>query len=517
MPLPFDPIRHQAEIHRRTFLGRAAYGLGGAALATLLGSSRSLRAGDAVAPGQRASGATFRKPPHFPIRARRVIHLCMAGGPSHLESFDYKPELKRLHDKPFPDSFTKGQQLAQLQNTELKARGPFCEFRRWGASGQEISTLFPHIGSIADEICIIRSLHTEQINHDPAHAFMNTGTSIKGRPSMGSWLLYGLGSETENLPGFVVLTSAGKSGQQPVSARQWSSGFLPSRYQGILFQSRGEAVHYVGNPEGVCQSTQRQVVEEIGRLNGILAEERIDPEIETRIRQYEMAFRIADVMHGVALGLKKDALIFAREEAAGPLARGDRLRAGFADGGEDDEAGEILRFGAEAIQQPRAHAWPAFDGRACVHERVRGIVIDLLGVHGLDHANLVRERSDIREEAGHGQAALAVGLECHERPARFQFGVLQLRELLTFGERFRKGFAVDVFELGLVIERFEVRGTARHAEMNHAARPNGRVRGPDQGGFSAAKQRRERHAADAESGAAEERAAIDAEFEIFHQ
>ena len=290
MPLPFDPIRHQAEIHRRTFLGRAAYGLGGAALATLLGSSRSLRAGDA--PGQRASGATFRKPPHFPLRARRVIHLCMAGGPSHLESFDHKPELKRLHDKPFPDSFTKGQQLAQLQNTELKARGPFCEFRRWGTSGQEISSLFPHIGSIADEICIIRSLHTEQINHDPAHAFMNTGTSIKGRPSMGSWLLYGLGSETENLPGFVVLTSAGKSGQQPVSARQWSSGFLPSRYQGILFQSRGEAVHYVGNPEGVCQSTQRQVVEEIARLNGILAEERIDPEIETRIRQYEMAFRM---------------------------------------------------------------------------------------------------------------------------------------------------------------------------------------------------------------------------------
>ena len=292
MPLPFDPIRHQAEIHRRTFLGRAAYGLGGAALATLLGSSRSLRAGDAVPPGQRASGATFRKPPHFPIRARRIIHLCMAGGPSHLESFDHKPELKRLHDKPFPDSFTKGQQLAQLQNTELKARGPFCEFRRWGTSGQEISSLFPHIGSIADEICIIRSLHTEQINHDPAHAFMNTGTSIKGRPSMGSWLLYGLGSETENLPGFVVLTSAGKSGQQPVSARQWSSGFLPSRYQGILFQSRGEAVHYVGNPEGVCQSTQRQVVEEIARLNGILAEERIDPEIETRIRQYEMAFRM---------------------------------------------------------------------------------------------------------------------------------------------------------------------------------------------------------------------------------
>jgi hypothetical protein len=135
-------------------------------------------------------------------------------------------------------------------------------------------------------------MQTEQINHDPAHAFMNTGSIIKGRPSMGSWLLYGLGSETETLPGFIVLTSAGKYGLQPVSARQWSAGFLPSKFQGIQFQSRGDAVHYIGNPDGVCQSTQRQVIEEINRLNGLLADERIDPEIQTRIAQYEMAFRM---------------------------------------------------------------------------------------------------------------------------------------------------------------------------------------------------------------------------------
>jgi uncharacterized protein DUF1501 len=285
MPRRLDLSDFQLGISRRTFLGRAAYGLGGAALATLLGRG-------AATASQLSAPQAGASPLRFGARARRIIHLCMAGGPSHLESFDHKPELKRLHDQPFPESFTRGQQLAQLQNSVLKARGPFCEFKRWGASGQEISTLFPHIGSIADDICIIRSLHTEQINHDPAHAFMNTGSIIKGRPSMGSWLLYGLGAETENLPGFVVLTSAGRSGQQPVSARQWSSGFLPSQFQGILFQSRGEAVHYVGNPEGVCQSTQRQVVEEINRLNGMLSEERMDPEIETRIRQYEMAFRM---------------------------------------------------------------------------------------------------------------------------------------------------------------------------------------------------------------------------------
>jgi hypothetical protein len=279
----------ETSINRRTFLGRAAFGLGGLALASLL-DPKLLLAGDAPAPGARWRGIV--NPTHFPVKTKRVIHLCMAGGPSHLESFDYKPKLKELHGKPFPDSFTKGQQLAQLQNTELKARGPFCEFRKLGQSGQEISEIFPNIGGIADDICIIRSMHTEQINHDPAHAFMNTGTQIKGRPSMGSWLLYGLGAETENFPGFVVLTSAGKSGQQPVSARQWSSGFLPSKFEGIQFQSKGDAVHYVGNPEGVCQSTQRQVVEEIKRLNGMLAEERLDPEIHTRISQYEMAFRM---------------------------------------------------------------------------------------------------------------------------------------------------------------------------------------------------------------------------------
>jgi hypothetical protein len=285
----FNPQQFQLNINRRTFLGRAAYGLGGLALASLL-DPKLLRATESTAASTGWKGTV--NPTHFPMKARRIIHLCMAGGPSHLESFDFKPRLKELHGQPFPDSFTQGQQLAQLQNTKLVARGAFCEFKKWGQSGQEISTLFPNIGGIADEICIVRSLHTEQINHDPAHAFMNTGTQIKGRPSMGSWLLYGLGAETEDLPGFVVLTSAGKSGLQPVSARQWSSGFLPSKFEGILFQSKGDAVHYVGNPEGVCQSTQRQVVEEVKRLNGMLAEERIDPDIQTRISQYEMAFRM---------------------------------------------------------------------------------------------------------------------------------------------------------------------------------------------------------------------------------
>lgn len=274
-------------LSRRTFLHRSAYGLGGIALVSLLEQAWLNRA--AAAP---AGWNGVLTESHFPVRAKRVIHLCMAGGPSHLETFDWKPKLKELHDQPFPNSFTQGQQLAQLQNKELKARGPFCNFTRCGQSGLEISDLFPHLQSVADELCLVRSMQTEQINHDPAHAFMNTGSIIKGRPSMGSWLLYGLGAETDELPGFIVLTSAGQYGQQPVSARQWSAGFLPSKFQGIQFQSRGDAVHYIGNPEGVGQSTQHQVIEEINRLNGILAEDRIDPEIQTRIAQYEMAFRM---------------------------------------------------------------------------------------------------------------------------------------------------------------------------------------------------------------------------------
>ncbi len=272
---------------RRTFLSQSFAGIGAFALASLMD-----------APAQGGVRTTNEHPwkalpglPHFPPKAKRIVHLCMAGGPSHLESFDPKPELVRINGQPFPDSFTQGEQLAQLQNAKLNALGSFSKFRKWGKSGLEISESFPHLGSIADELCVIRSMTTEQINHDTAHAFMNTGSIIKGRPCMGSWVLYGLGAETDNLPGYIVMTSQGP-GAQPVSARQWSAGVLPSKFQGVAFQGRGLPVHYIGNPAGVCQSTQRQVVDEIQRLNGMLTQRHIDPEIETRIAQYEMAFQM---------------------------------------------------------------------------------------------------------------------------------------------------------------------------------------------------------------------------------
>ena len=292
-PAPPCPPWRQNEWSRRTFLARPAQAIGALALGTLL-NPRLLGGAPAPATGADGRWRGVLGAPHFLPRAKRIIQLSMAGGPSHLDTFDPKPRLNELDGQPFPESFTRGQQLAQLQHERagLRVRGTKAGFRRCGRSGQLISDLLPHTQRIADELCIVRSLHTEQINHDPAHAFMNAGSIITGRPSFGSWLLYGLGAEADNLPGYVVLMSNGPGNDQPVSARQWSAGFLPSKFQGIQFQSKGAPVHYVGNPDGVCQSLQRQLIDELAELNGHCAERTLDPEIQTRVAQYEMAFRM---------------------------------------------------------------------------------------------------------------------------------------------------------------------------------------------------------------------------------
>ena len=216
----------------------------------------------------------------------------MAGGPSHLETFDYKPKLDELNGKPMPESFTKGQPIAQLQGQALKVQGHLTKFSRHGKSGQLISDYLPHTAKIADDITIVRSLVTEQINHDPAHTFMNTGTAISGRPSMGSWVTYGLGSETEELPGFVVLTSVGGRNPQPIASRQWSAGMLPSRFQGVEFNSSGDPVHYVSNPKGVSTKQQAALIDAIRKLDQKRNAQVANPEIATRIAAYEMAFRM---------------------------------------------------------------------------------------------------------------------------------------------------------------------------------------------------------------------------------
>jgi len=270
---------------RRAFLGRAAQGVGGVALASLL-------QGHALA-GSETHYAGAIDPLHFAPKAKRVIWLTMAGGPSHLETFDPKPKLAELHGTPMPESMTKGQMLAQLQGQQLKCFGPQHPFKKFGQNGTEICELFPQIGSVIDDICLIRSMTTEAINHDPAHMFMNTGSQIAGRPSMGAWLTYGLGTEAADLPGFVVLTSLGKGGQnQPIAARQWSSGFLPSRFQGVPLRSKGDPVMYLTNPAGVSAGRQHDVVNAVNTLNRGYDTLVDDPEIATRIAQYEMAFQM---------------------------------------------------------------------------------------------------------------------------------------------------------------------------------------------------------------------------------
>ena len=273
----------QTFVNRRSFLSSSSFGLGAAALASLAKSSLLYPAATSI--GQNSF-------PNFTPKAKRVIFLCMAGGPSHLETFDYKPDLAKLDGKPMPESFTKGQPIAQLQNQQLKCLGPIFKFRRHGQSGQEISDVLPGIGGIADDIAIVRSMHTDQINHDPAHTVMNTGTSISGRPSMGAWVTYGLGSMNDALPGFVVLTSQGGRNPQPISSRQWGSGFLPSKFQGVQFYSLGEPVHYVRSSPGINRQQQRSFVDTVGKLNRLRNNKVNNPEIESRISQYELAFRM---------------------------------------------------------------------------------------------------------------------------------------------------------------------------------------------------------------------------------
>jgi hypothetical protein len=273
---------------RRAFLGQSALGLGSVALSWLLNPAQAAP----LRHGGRSPLGGLEGLPHFAPKAKRVIFLYMSGGPSHLETFDHKPMLAQRHDQPMPESFTKGQPIAQLQGQELKCLAPQFRFRRHGQSGQEIADILPHTARIADEICIVRSMHTDQINHDPAHTVMNTGTSISGRPSMGAWVTYGLGSECDNLPGFVVLTSEGGRNPQPISSRQWGPGFLPGRHQGVLFYSQGDPVHYVRNPPGVSRDQQRRLVETVGELNGLANGAAANAEIETRVAQYEMAFRM---------------------------------------------------------------------------------------------------------------------------------------------------------------------------------------------------------------------------------
>lgn len=279
---------------RRHFLLESAAGLGTAALATMLGSCRPESASGLSVPVD----AMAPRPPHFPAKAKRVIYLHMAGAPSQLELFDYKPELQKLNNKLCPPSLLEGKRFAFIRGVP-KMLGPQAEFRQRGQSGAYISDHLPHFATVADEVSFLKAVYTDQFNHAPAQLFVHTGGPRLGRPSIGSWITYGLGTENSNLPGFVVLTSGGKTPDAGKSV--WGSGFLPSVYQGVQCRSEGEPVLYLSDPEGMSRELKKKTIDAINAVNREHYDVFKDPETLTRMAQYEMAYRmqisVPDVMN----------------------------------------------------------------------------------------------------------------------------------------------------------------------------------------------------------------------------
>src|SRR3954468_22995193 len=269
-------------VTRRQFLGRASVGIGGLALASLF-------RGDLFGASAVAVNPLAPRPPHFPARAKRAIYIHMAGSPSHLDLFDPKPKLKELNGQPCPESLYKKERFAFIKGVPKMLGSPH-QFKRYGQCGTEMSELLPHIGSVADDICLIRSMNTDQFNHAPAQIFIFTGSPRQGRPGMGAWLTYGLGSESQNLPGFVVLVSGGKTPDGGSSL--WGSGFLPTVYQGVQCRSQGDPVLYVSNPPGMSAEIRRQSLDALRDLNQMQLKQVGDPETLTRISQYELAYRM---------------------------------------------------------------------------------------------------------------------------------------------------------------------------------------------------------------------------------
>ena len=282
-----DPcLTRSLNVTRRHFLGQAAVGIGVAALAELLQYDSLL----AQAPSQNAIGG-LPSLPHFAPKAKRVIYLFQGGGPSQIDLFDYKAELEKRQGTDLPDSIRAGQRLTAMTSgqTSFPVARSIFPFAQYGASGAWVSELMPHTAKIVDDLCFIKSLHTEQINHDPAVTFAQTGFQIAGRPSLGAWVSYGLGTLNQDLPTFVVMITG--SGQS-LAERQWGTGFLPSRYQGIKLRSVGDPVLYVSDPEGFDRSQRERFIRGLEKLNQIEFEAANNPEITTRIAQYEMAFRM---------------------------------------------------------------------------------------------------------------------------------------------------------------------------------------------------------------------------------
>ena len=282
-----DPIVEQLQtLSRRRFLQNTAMGFGASALGTLLNPGLI---GSANAAGVKESIAQTIAP-----KAKRIIYLFMAGGPSHMDSFDYHPEIRKLHKQELPDSVRQGQRITGMTSGQknFPVVAPMFEFNRHGKHGTWVSEVFPHVASIVDDITIIKSVNTEAVNHDPAITYINTGQQAPGKPSMGAWLSYGLGSLNENMPAYVVMISRGNGNPQALYSRLWGSGFLPAEHQGVKLRSSGDPVLYLANPDGISRKDRRTMLDGLAALNNKHFDQFGDPETQARISQYEMAYRM---------------------------------------------------------------------------------------------------------------------------------------------------------------------------------------------------------------------------------
>ncbi|MFP6874282.1 MAG: DUF1501 domain-containing protein [Verrucomicrobiales bacterium] len=362
--------------NRRQFFGRSSTGIGVAALSSLLKGELSAK--------EKASGGTrfggMKGIPHFAPKAKRVIYLLQSGAPSQIDLLDYKPSLEKLHMKQLPGSIRDGQRLTGMTSGQKSfpvVKSPW-KFRQHGKSGTWISDLLPHMAGVVDDICVVRSMHTEAINHDPAVTFFQSGHQQPGRPSIGAWLSYGLGSETENLPSFVVLLSKNTFHQaQPLYDRLWGSGFLPSKYQGVKFRSQGDPVLYLNDPAGGSSQNRRAMLDRLARLNRIREKEIGDPEITTRIAQYEMAYRMQTSVPGLT--------------------------------DISDEPDSTFKLYGEEAKTPGSHAANCLLARRLAERGVRFIQIFHRGWD--HHSNVQRYLPTIARETDQGSAALIADLK----------------------------------------------------------------------------------------------------------
>ena len=370
---------HEAGLveNRRQFFRRSSTGIGVAALSYLLNRDSPVVARQKE-PATGAQGLPGI--PHFAPTAKRVIYLLQSGAPSHVDLFDYKPSLEKLHMTDLPDSIRDGQRLTGMTAGQKKfpvIKSPF-KFRQHGKSGTWLSDLLPRLSGVPDDICVIKSMHTEAINHDPAVTFFQSGHQQPGRPSVGAWLSYGLGSDTENLPAFVVMLTRNTFGQaQPIYDRLWGSGFLASRYQGVKFRSQGDPVLYLNDPAGGSSENRRSWLNQLAKLNALRLKEVGDPEITTRIAQYEMAYRMQTSVPELA--------------------------------DITDEPESTFKLYGEEAKQPGSHAAKCLMARRLAERGVRFIQIFHRGWD--HHSNAAKNLPPLAQQTDQGSAALIADLK----------------------------------------------------------------------------------------------------------